>query len=312
MPLYKKTDRAPEKSTAVITIYGEPGCFKTSLALTAKNPVLIDFDGGLWRAYGIDQKDKFIAEKGWMEVEQAINEGAFEEYDTIICDTVKTALDNYLAALIMEENPGMKSVGGGLTMQGYGALSVRFKEQFIRKFPGKVLVFIAHEKEEMESDFTTCRPDITGATYGIIMQISDQVMWLTKENDKVVMHSENSGKYISKNTAKLKAIELPNCETKEWADFFQREVIDKVINAMSLSVKKTGEEQSKAMDYAAIINGFEDVLQLNHFLADTMPILKKSPAMKALVVDVIKKKADKMGWERDKTTDKDIVAFKVK
>lgn len=299
MPLYKKNDNTPEKPTATLTIYGEPGCYKTSLALTAANCVLIDFDGGLWRAHGVHDANKYIV-KDWRELEQDVRDGIFDEFNAIIFDTVNTGLNNHLAVAIMDENPAFKSVGGGLTLAGYGALSNRFKD-FVRMFPGKVLIFIAHEKEEMtDGDYTTSKPDITGATYQMVMQASDQMCWIKKENDKVVINSENNSRYKSKNTAKLKKIEIPDAETMTKEGFFQKEVVDKLILAMSLNVKRTIQEDSKAKEYEAIINTITDVESLNAFIKEKLPELDKTPAMKAIVVDMMSKHAAKNNWEKVK------------
>lgn len=298
MALYKKTDQAPEKETVVITLYGEPGCFKTSLALTSLNPVLIDFDGGLWRAHGIDKVDKFIMEGGWHELERNIDDGMFDEHQTIITDTAKTALDNYLAPAIMEENPSMKSAAGGLTPGGYGALSQRFKESYIRKFKGKVLIFIAHEKEESESDYTTYKPDITGGTYGIIMQMSDLVMWVHKENDKVVLRSENSSRYISKDRG-ISTLEVPHYSDPSWEGFFQREVIAKVILSLSLNVKKTEDETMVANEWIKKIAGIGTLEEMNTFVRD-IKALESNQAIKSLVTDKMVKHAKSNGWQKVK------------
>lgn len=48
LKLFKSTDQLPMKNLLVV-IYGQPGVGKTSLAFTAENPVLLDFDRGVER-----------------------------------------------------------------------------------------------------------------------------------------------------------------------------------------------------------------------------------------------------------------------
>lgn len=51
MPLNIVTATQPLTIDHLITfIYGDPGVWKTSLAFTAKNPILFDFDKGAYRA----------------------------------------------------------------------------------------------------------------------------------------------------------------------------------------------------------------------------------------------------------------------
>lgn len=47
--IIKKNDITPERPV-ILVIYGQPGCGKTSAAVTAENPLLIDTDRGYDRA----------------------------------------------------------------------------------------------------------------------------------------------------------------------------------------------------------------------------------------------------------------------
>ncbi|MEG1838951.1 MAG: AAA family ATPase, partial [Bacteroidaceae bacterium] len=49
MPILKKEDVLPERPVIVV-IYGTPGSGKSSMATTAKNPIMIDTDRGCDRA----------------------------------------------------------------------------------------------------------------------------------------------------------------------------------------------------------------------------------------------------------------------
>ena len=84
MPLNIVTATQPLTIDHLITfIYGDPGVWKTSLAFTAKNPILFDFDKGAYRA--VNRKDTVQITK-WSEV-ATINANDLEGYDTIIIDT---------------------------------------------------------------------------------------------------------------------------------------------------------------------------------------------------------------------------------
>ena len=49
MGLIKKSNELTVKTTLSALIYGQPGMGKTTLALSAPNPVLFDYDGGIHR-----------------------------------------------------------------------------------------------------------------------------------------------------------------------------------------------------------------------------------------------------------------------
>lgn len=49
MGLIKKPNELTVKTTLSALIYGQPGMGKTTLALSAPNPVLFDYDGGIHR-----------------------------------------------------------------------------------------------------------------------------------------------------------------------------------------------------------------------------------------------------------------------
>ena len=64
MAILKKSDATP-KRPVIITIYGQAGAGKTSLATTSNNPLLIDTDRGFDRA--VNRCDTLIANK-WEEI----------------------------------------------------------------------------------------------------------------------------------------------------------------------------------------------------------------------------------------------------
>ena len=49
MSLFKKPNELETNSTIKMLIYGQPGMGKSTLALSAPDPVMFDFDGGVNR-----------------------------------------------------------------------------------------------------------------------------------------------------------------------------------------------------------------------------------------------------------------------
>ena len=99
----------------IVVIYGAPNVGKTSLVLTAANPLLIDFDGGAYRA-GNKSGKSVVTAKSWSDV-AAMSAEDLEKFDTLIIDTVGTCLDS-LVNDIMSGNPKMRSQSGHANPSG--------------------------------------------------------------------------------------------------------------------------------------------------------------------------------------------------
>lgn len=200
----KATDTI-EVGALKMLIYGQPGSGKTSMAFTAKNPLMLDFDNGSHRS-GY-RKDAVLI-KSWSEV-AAIDPSDLEGYDTLILDTVGRALD-FLAADLIKDNPKL-GYNGALTLQGYGALKGAFA-QWIKTHStmGKDIVMIAHDKEDKKGDNMIIRPDITGGSYHEVFKIADGVAYLQVLNKKRVLDFSPTEAYVGKNPANFDPIEVPH------------------------------------------------------------------------------------------------------
>ena len=122
MPLNIVTATQPLTIDHLITfIYGDPGVWKTSLAFTAKNPILFDFDKGAYRA--ANRKDTVQITK-WSEV-ATINANDLEGYDTIIIDTAGRVLD-MISDQLKTDAKNIRRGSNELSMQGYGKLGSMF------------------------------------------------------------------------------------------------------------------------------------------------------------------------------------------
>ena len=84
-----KKDDPVEIGSLNIVIYGQPGIGKTTYAFTAKNPIMLDFDGGSYRA--VNRMDALKAD-AWSDIEH-MDQSLFEGHDTVIIDTVGRAVD---------------------------------------------------------------------------------------------------------------------------------------------------------------------------------------------------------------------------
>src|SRR4051812_47513144 len=98
MAIIKANEPLPE-GPVVIGIYGEPGVSKTSIANTAESPLLCDFDRGSRRS--IFRKDTLVL-TSWDDIITEEKAGSFKGYKTIIIDTAKAALDDFLMTYVVK------------------------------------------------------------------------------------------------------------------------------------------------------------------------------------------------------------------
>jgi hypothetical protein len=128
-------------------IYGQPGLGKTTLALSAPTPVLLDFDKGVHRVHPEHQTETLQVES-WQDVLDVINDGSLVPFQTIVIDTASKMLD-CMSLYLISKNPKLGKSNGALTLQGYGERKAEFNS-FVKKLTslGKHVIFVAHEKEE--------------------------------------------------------------------------------------------------------------------------------------------------------------------
>ena len=202
----KIVDGAECKAEQIVSvIYGFPNSGKSTLSLTAKNPLLLDFDGGVHRAG--NKRDKAIVRvESWDDVDNISMED-LKPYDTVIMDTVGTCL-NYLSMDITRKNPKMGK-GLSLHIQGYGELKVRFIG-FLNelRMAGKDVVLIAHVKEERKGEETVDRIIAPGASRDEVYQSADIMGKLLIEDGKRFIDFDPSSQAYGKNVG-LPVIELP-------------------------------------------------------------------------------------------------------
>lgn len=201
MSLFKKPNELEVNSTIKLLIYGNPGIGKSTLALSAPNPVLLDFDGGVHRVNGAFQCPT-LQVKSWDEVLEALEED-LSEFGTIVIDTVGKMLD-YMSAYIIKNDSKMAMRDGSLSLKGYGARKTMFVN-FISKCSmlGKHVVFVAHEKEEKDGEMRIVRPEIGGSSAGDLMKELDLVGYMQAIGTERHVFWSPQEKFYAKNTCNL-------------------------------------------------------------------------------------------------------------
>jgi hypothetical protein len=136
-----------------------PGFQKLPYANTAEQPLLCDFDRGSRRS--IFRKDTLVL-TSWDDVLTEEHSNSFKGYKTIIIDTAKAALDDFLMTYVVKQDFKLQKN----KLQAYGAIGEAFK-LFLnnRRNEGADVIIIAHAKKD--EDTKKMIPDVTGQSYNL-------------------------------------------------------------------------------------------------------------------------------------------------
>mgnify|MGYP000850008196 FL=1 len=268
MPILKKSDVTPERPV-IITIYGQAGTGKTSLATTANSPLLIDTDRGYDRA--INRCDTLIANK-WEEVTAEFE--TMKSYKTIICDTARAALDDYLVQYAISKDYKLKTN----TLKRFGQIGDDFKNfvNFLRS-NGSDIIFICHDKEATEGDVIKHSPDCTGQSKDLLLRISDQVGYVSVINKKRCVSFDPTETLTGKNVAKLPTLEIPDENDPAFLTFMA-DIIEKVKESIQKQSEAQKEALEKVRELTSAIETMETPEQAMEISSEIMNLTKMQQA----------------------------------
>lgn len=136
-----------------VIIYGSPGVGKTTLALSAPNPVVIDFDRGMSRVKAMHRRDTIFCNT-YEEVLQDLKSPEMKEYETIVVDTGGSFV-TFLQDWAMRTNPQInRQKNGSISQKGFGAVKSEFVRftNYVKDTLNKNLIYVFHALEEKDRD----------------------------------------------------------------------------------------------------------------------------------------------------------------
>lgn len=209
MSLIKKPNELNVQTRIKMLIYGQAGMGKTTLALSAPSPLLIDFDNGVNRVNYAHIKDTVQIES-YNDLLTVLNTEDLTPFETIVIDTGGKMLDA-MATYIIAKNPKLGRANGMLTQQGYGQRKAEFTALLRLLYSKKKdVVFVAHRKALVDNDETRYVPLFGGSNYDDLVTELDLVGYLEANGRKRTITFDPTSRNDGKNTCNLPAVmEIP-------------------------------------------------------------------------------------------------------
>ena len=273
MGLIKKPNELNVQTKIKMLIFGQAGMGKTTLALSAPNPLLVDFDNGVNRVNYAHIKDTVQIEK-YEDILVLLSQEDLTPYDTLVIDTGGKMLDA-MTSYIIRQNPKMGRTNGMLTQSGYGQRKAEFTN-LLRMIEDKKkdVVFVAHRQTTMDGEETRYIPQFGGSNYDALVTELDLVGYLEAYVNKRTITFEPTSRNEGKNTCNLPPVmEIPiivdqagNCIAEN--DFLETQVF-KYYRERLIERSVEGEA------YKALMKEIEDAISkvnnadlANKFIAD--------------------------------------------
>jgi AAA domain-containing protein len=287
MPILKANEPLPERPV-VIALYGEPGSCKTTLGNTAEEVLVLDFDRGVSRSF---HRQTTLIINSWADVQEEERAGSFKNYKTIVIDTAKAALDDFLMGFVTERDYKLKTN----KLKAYGELGDEFK-LFLnnRRNEGLDVIIIAHAKKD--EDTKKSIPDVTGQSYQLILRVADQVGYVSFVNNERTIQWTPTDLTVGKNTANLPTMRIPD-KSNPALKAFMAEVITSVKKSIVCMSEEQREALAKSETIQDELNASDTPEKLTELLikVHSLPEYLKAP-MQKLIGD----KAKASGWVANK------------
>lgn len=216
--------------TFSMIIYGSPGIGKSTLALSAPNPILIDFDRGIARVKAYHRKLTIVC-SSYKEVLNDIESPEVKAADTIIIDTGGSFI-TYLQAWAMETNPSVNCQKDGKTIsiKGFGAVKAEFQRftNYIRDVLHKNIIYVFHSDEQKDKDGNPMQRLLCeGAAKNIVWQPCDFGGYMQMIGNRRTINFAPTQEYFAKgcfgvkDTYNVPALDGPEAENNFLTKLFE-------------------------------------------------------------------------------------------
>lgn len=304
MSILKNPNEISENISLSGLIYGQPGIGKSTLALSAPTPVLIDADRGMRR---VEKRFQVpcLPLTDYKDILDLFQSHELDPFETVVFDTLGKLVDR-MGEYLIKQNPKHGKSDGALTMQGWGALKIEFQKLLkMAQSKDKHLIFVAHEKEDKDGDTRIVRPDVSGSSGKDLVKDLDFMGYMEMRGNKRTISFTPTEKYYAKNALRLDPV-LNVPDTAEGNKFLQDAIIER-------TKERLKEDDIENKKYTDLVDGMKEIISKVEDAkgADmALDAINKSEIIwdsQRVAKSALNEKIKEIGLEYDKKTSKFIV-----
>lgn len=256
-------------------IAGYPGIGKSTLALSAPNPLHIDVDFGIDRIEPRYRCD-FIQPKTYDEILSDLTPENVKDYESLVFDT-GGKLISLISMWAIKKDPKYSQRDGSLSLKGYGFVGKEFQRLMDYCFYelDKHIVMVFHAVEDKDGDNTRLRIKVEGQTKNNVWETQDLGGFVEMYGNNRTIGFSNCERYFAKGTRGISGVvRIPELTEDSSNDFLTK--LFAQYNTKSAAEIAAAAEQQKAYEAAmaegkAIVESVTDADTANA----AMPKLKK-------------------------------------
>lgn len=281
-------------------LYGSPGVGKTTLALSAPDPVLIDFDRGMSRVKAQHRKPAIFC-KTYEEVLKDLESPDMMEFQTVVVDTGGSFV-TYLQDWAMRANPSVnRQKNGALSLKGFGAVKQEFVRftNYVKDTLNKNLIYVFHSQEQSDKDGNSQqRLMCEGAARNIVWTPCDFGGYVQMIGEKRVVCFTPEQEFFAKGCHGIKGhIVVPELTASEPNDFITKlfDIAKENIAEEAKAFEPVKQQYELVMKTVRdMVNAVVDIDTANKAAKD-IPALSHALTSKKEASALLKEKTDSLG-----------------
>lgn len=283
-----------------VLLYGSPGVGKTTLALSAPDPIIIDFDRGMSRVKAQHRKTAIFCDT-YEDVLKDLESPEIKGFQTIVVDTGGSFV-SFLQDWAMRSNPAVnRQKNGALSLKGFGAVKAEFVHftNHVKDVLDKNIIYVFHSQEQTDKDGNTQqRLMCEGAAKNVVWTPCDFGGYIQMiGSDRVISFSPEQ-EYFAKGCHGINGkFTIPQLGPNDQNDFLSR-LFDKAKANIAAENEAFAPVRAQYDDVMAlvkaIVDGVADVESANKAVA-TIPTLKHALTSKKEASAMLKAKTDALG-----------------
>lgn len=287
-------------------LYGAPGVGKTTLALSAPDPIIIDFDRGMSRVKAQHRKTAIFCDT-YEEVLNDIKSPEVSDCQTLIIDTGGSFV-TFLQDWAMRTNPTVnRQKNGAISLKGFGAVKSEFSRftSMVKDVMNKNIIYVFHSQEQQDKDGNAQqRLMCEGAAKNIVWTPCDFGGYVQMIGDQRVICFSPEQEFFAKGCHGINGkYTIPNLGDADSNDFLTR-IFDKAkanIEAENEAFAPIREQYDKTMiQVQDIIENIVDAETANAAVS-SIPALEHVLTSEKEARAMLKSKTDELGLKYTKS-----------